>query len=72
MRKETEIEEDELRPEYDLSQLKGRVRRKYVERYQVEANLIRFEPSVENSVGRKNQLDDWSARILACKRAEGE
>jgi hypothetical protein len=45
--KEVESEmEDELRPEYDLSQLKGRVRGKYVERYREGTNLILLEPDV--------------------------
>ncbi|MDQ3755096.1 MAG: hypothetical protein M3371_10230 [Acidobacteriota bacterium] len=43
---ESEIEEDELRPEYDLSQLKGRVRGKYVERYRAGTNLVLLEPDV--------------------------
>ena len=42
---ESEID-DELRPEYDLSQLKGRVRGKYVERYRAGTNLVLLEPDV--------------------------
>ena len=41
-----EMEEDELRPEYDLAQLKGRVRGKYVERYRAGTNLVLLEPDV--------------------------
>lgn len=43
---ESEMEEDELRPEYDLSQLKNRVRGKYVERYRAGTNLVRLESDV--------------------------
>jgi hypothetical protein len=43
---EAEMEEDELRPEYDLSQLKGRVRGKYAERYRAGTNLVLLEPDV--------------------------
>ena len=43
---EAEPEEDELRPEYDLSQLQGRVRGKYVERYRAGTNLVLLEPDV--------------------------
>src|SRR5437016_6050230 len=32
-------EDDDLRPEYDLSQLQGRVRGKYLERYRAGTNL---------------------------------
>lgn len=42
--KKDETEEDELRPEYDLSQLKGRTRGKYVERYREGTNLKPLEP----------------------------
>ena len=37
---------DELRPEYDLSTLKGRVRGKYVERYREGTNVVLLEPDV--------------------------
>jgi hypothetical protein len=46
---EAETEDDELRPEYDLSQLKGRVRGKYVERYREGTNLVLLEPDVAAS-----------------------
>ena len=39
-------QEDEMRPEYDFSQLKGRVRGKYVERYREGTNLVLLEPDV--------------------------
>lgn len=38
--------EDDLRPEYDFSQLKGKVRGKYVERYREGTNLVLLEPDV--------------------------
>ena len=42
---DTEID-DELRAEYDLSQLKGGVRGKYVQRYQAGTNLVLLAPDV--------------------------
>lgn len=39
--------EDEMRSEYDLSQLKGRVRGKYAERYRAGTNLILLESDVQ-------------------------
>lgn len=39
--------QDEMRPEYDLSQLKGRVRGKYVERYSAGTNLVRLDGDVQ-------------------------
>lgn len=45
--KKTDVEaEDEMRPEYDSSQLKGGVRGKYVERYRAGTNLALLEPDV--------------------------
>ena len=37
---------DELRPEYDLASLTGRVRGKYYERAAVGTMLVLFEPDV--------------------------
>ena len=42
---DTEID-DELRAEYDLSQLKGGVRGKYVQRYKAGTNLVLLAPDV--------------------------
>lgn len=39
--------EDEMRPEYDISELKGRVRGKYVDRYRTGTNLVRLESDVQ-------------------------
>jgi hypothetical protein len=43
----TENLEDEMRPEYDISKLKGRVRGKYVERYRAGSNLVLLESDVQ-------------------------
>jgi hypothetical protein len=43
---EAETEQGELRPEYDFSQLKGRTRGKYAERYRAGTNLVLLEPDV--------------------------
>lgn len=37
---------DELRPEYDLTKLKGGIKGKYVERYREETNVVVLEPEV--------------------------
>ena len=44
---ENKIPEDEMRPEYDLSQLKGRLRGKYVECYNAGTNLVLLESDVQ-------------------------
>jgi hypothetical protein len=42
----TNKEADELRPEYDLSKLKGGVRGKYYERARAGTNLVLIEPDL--------------------------
>lgn len=39
-------EEDDLRSEYDFSQMKGGVRGKYVERYREGTNLVLLDPDI--------------------------
>ena len=39
---------DELRPDYDLSKLKGGVRGKYYERARAGTNLVLIEPDLAN------------------------
>lgn len=46
MKKVEAEREDEMRPEYDFSQLKGRVRGKYVESYREGTNLVLLDPDV--------------------------
>jgi len=48
MKKKTEKRErqQDLRPEYDLSKLKGGVRGKYVSRYRAGTNLVLLSPDV--------------------------
>jgi hypothetical protein len=42
----SQTDDEDLRPEYDLAQLKGGVRGKYLERYQAGANLALLAPEV--------------------------
>jgi hypothetical protein len=44
----TNKEVNELRPEYDLSKLKGGVRGKYYERARAGTNLVLIEPDLAN------------------------
>ena len=47
MKKPTKKElEDDLRPEYDLSKLKGGVRGKYARRFKMGTNLVLLSPDV--------------------------
>ncbi|MBW4621139.1 MAG: hypothetical protein KME17_17495 [Cyanosarcina radialis HA8281-LM2] len=47
MKKEIDSEmEDELRSEYDFTQMTGGVRGKYVDRYRAGTNLVLLDPDV--------------------------
>ena len=46
MKNDNNPQDDDLRPEYDLSQLKGCMRGKYLERYRAGTNLALLAPDV--------------------------
>lgn len=55
--------EDELRPEYDFSQLEGGVRGKYVERYRAGTNLVLLDPDVAQAFPTKDAVNE-ALRLL--------
>jgi hypothetical protein len=64
MKKELDSEmEDDLRPEYDLSQLKNRVRGKYAERYKKGTNLVLLAPDVAPSFPDSDSVNE-ALRLL--------
>lgn len=64
MKKEIENElEDDLRPEYDFSKLKGGVRGKYAERYQSGTNLVLLEPDVARAFPTEESVNE-ALRLL--------
>jgi hypothetical protein len=46
MMKEKPLDDDDLRPEYEIAELKGAVRGKYLERYRKGTNLALLAPDV--------------------------
>ena len=59
MNKEVENEmEDELRSEYDFTQMKGGVRGKYVERYRAGTNLVLLDPDVAQAFPNEIAVND--------------
>ncbi|MBD1823087.1 hypothetical protein H6F51_11425 [Cyanobacteria bacterium FACHB-DQ100] len=50
--------EDELRPEYDFSQLEGGVGGKYVERYRAGTNLVLLDPEVAQAFPTKDAVSE--------------
>jgi len=46
MNPSTDLPDDDLREEYDLTQLQGGVRGKYAQRYRAGTNIVRLAPDV--------------------------
>ena len=55
--------EDELRPEYDLSQLQGGVRGKYAQRYKQGTNLVLLDPDVADAFPTEESVNE-ALRLL--------
>ena len=55
--------EDDLRPEYDLSQLKNRVRGKYAEQYKKGTNLVLLAPDVAQAFPDSESVNE-ALRLL--------
>ncbi|MEN9521009.1 MAG: hypothetical protein RLZZ381_3597 [Cyanobacteriota bacterium] len=55
--------DDELRPEYDFSQLTGGVRGKYVERYREGTNLVLLDADVAQAFPNEASVNE-ALRLL--------
>ena len=64
------IESEEMRPEYDLSQLKGKVRGKYVERYNSGTNLVMLESDVQAAFPDSGSVNDALRMLLKIARRQ--
>jgi len=64
-------EEDDLRPEYDFSQMKGGVRGKYVERYRQGTNLVLLDPDVADAFPDAKAVNDALRSLLQEKQSPG-
>jgi hypothetical protein len=63
MKMENNELEDEIRPEYDFSKMKGGVRGKYVKRYQSGTNLVLLEPDVAQAFPTSEAVNE-ALRLL--------
>lgn len=64
MKKEVNSEtDDELRPEYDFSQLTGGVRGKYVKRYRAGTNLVLLDADVAQAFPNEAAVNE-ALRLL--------
>jgi hypothetical protein len=70
MRKQgTEKFEDELRPEYDLSQLKGGIRGKYYQQAKEGTNLILIDPDLTQAFPNQESVNRALRLLLGTANA---
>jgi len=61
---------DDLRPEYDLSKLKGGVRGKYAKRFQKGTNLVLLSPDVAKYFPDEQSVNDALRSLVRIAKAE--
>ena len=61
---------DELRPEYDLSKLKGGVRGKYAKRFRQGTNLVLLSPEVAPYFPDENSVNAALRSLVGIAKAE--
>ena len=62
--------DDELRAEYDLSQLQGGVRGKYAKRYNEGTNLVLLAPDVAEAFPSDEAVNDALRLLMKIARAQ--
>lgn len=64
---------DELRAEYDFSQMKGGVKGKYVEQYRTETNLVRLAPDVAQAFPDEAAVNEALRMLMnVAKRSQSD
>ena len=61
---------DELRPEYDLSSLTGRVQGKYYERARARTNLVLLKPEIARAFPDSKAVNEALGLLLRVARTE--
>ena len=62
--------DDDMRPEYDLSQLKGKVRGKYVERYRAGTNLVLLDSDVQAAFPDAEAVNEALRMLMKVARSQ--
>ena len=71
MKKTTKKElEDDLRPEYDLSKLKGGVRGKYARRFKEGTNLVLLSPDVAKYFPNEESVNTALRSLVGIAKAQ--
>jgi len=68
MKKASRKQDDELRPEYDFSSLKGAVRGKYYRRFQAGTNIVRLEPDLAKAFPTDEAVNEALRTVVRASR----
>jgi hypothetical protein len=72
MKNKIEIKsDDELRPEYDFSQLKGGVKGKYVQQYRAGTNLALLAPDVAQAFPTDEAVNEALRQLINIAKTVG-
>ena len=69
MKKASSKRDDDLRPEYDFSALKGGVRGKYFRRFQAGSNIVRLAPDLARAFPSDEAVDEALRTVVRATRA---
>jgi hypothetical protein len=67
--KKADSRQDELRPEYDFSKLKGGVRGKYSRRFRAGTNIVRLEPELARAFPTDEAVNEALRTVVRATRA---
>lgn len=63
---------DDLRPEYNLSELlKGGVRGKYAKRYNADSNIVLLDPEVRRAFRNEKAVNDALRLVIELRKIAG-
>lgn len=68
MKKDDREQNDDLRPEYDFSKMKGHVRGKYAKQYREGTNLVLLDPDVAAAFPDAKAVNDALRLLLQDKQ----
>jgi hypothetical protein len=70
MKTNDQLDDDELRPEYDLTQLTGRIQGKYTERYRGGTNIVRLAPDVAAAFHDEESVNNALRLLIQVARTQ--
>jgi hypothetical protein len=69
MKKASRKQDDDLRPEYDFSALKGAVRGKYHRRFRAGTNIVQLEPDMARAFPTDQAVNEALRTVVRASRA---